>query len=469
MLGRLTPLLGPLAASAAGPTPGAADWTRYGCDLHNTRFNAKETVIGASNASKLKMKWKFDLEDNWIGYQTPAVIGDTVFFGSGRYQYALDSATGKKKWGFDWGAGGEWEQANATAVSARFWGARSSPQFYNGRIYFGASSCNVYCVDVATGKQVWKTPLLDPKRAEYRGAQIFYSPIVYADRVFIASSGGDAAIFCLDADTGAIRWRWRVAQDVPEALQAGGGSPWTSGAIDEQRGILYNVTGNAKAVMPNLGLYTACIVAHDLETGELLWYYQVHPQDDFDLDFNAHPIIYDAAPPQRIRANPRNFVVAGNKAGIYCWDRYTGEFMWKVMLGMICAGCGPEYNALAMAYNRIFVQWSSSSSPKPFSATAALHAYTGEVDWMVTNPLTNSSPVAVANGVFYQGFLNGKIEALDAKTGRTLWDFALPSAFRGGFSVANGAVYASNGEGGAWDPGKRTKQYSLYCFTPDGK
>src|SRR6185503_20264432 len=130
---------------------------------------------------------------------------------------------------------------------------------------------------------------------------------------------------------------------------------------------------------------------------------------------------------------------------------------------------GPEYNAMAMAYNRIFVQWSSSSSPKPFSASAALHAYTGEVDWMVTNPLTNSSPVAVANGVFYQGFLNGKIEALDAKTGRTLWDFALPSAFRGGFSVANGAVYASNGEGGAWDPSKRTKQYSLYCFTPDGK
>ena len=354
-------------------------------------------------------------------------------------------------------------------MSARFWGGRSSPQYDQGRIYFGASSCNVYCVDAATGRQVWKTALLDPKRAERMGAQIFYSPIVYRGKVYIAYSGGDAAIFCLDAETGAIRWRFRVAQDVPESLGAGGGSPWTSGAIDEQKGILYNVTGNAKAVMPNLGLYTSCIVAHDLDTGELLWYNQVHPQDDFDLDFNAHPIIFDAMPPQRIRANSRNSVAAGNKAGIYCWDRYTGQFFWKVMLGMICAGCGPEYNAIATAYNRIFLQWASSSSPKPFSASAALNAYTGEVEWMVTNPVVNSSPVAVANGLFYQGFLNGKLEALDARNGRTLWDYSLPSAFRGGFAVANGAVYASNGEGGSWNPGSKGPQYSLYCFTVDGK
>ena len=80
---------------------------RYGCDLHNTRFNSNENIIGPSNVAKLKVKWKFDMEDNWIGYQTPAVVGDTVFFGSGRYEYAIESATGKKKWSFDWGAGGE--------------------------------------------------------------------------------------------------------------------------------------------------------------------------------------------------------------------------------------------------------------------------------------------------------------------------------------------------------------------------
>ena len=468
--GGLYALLARQRASAADlPKPGPADWPRYGCDIHNTRFNANEKTIGVSNAAKLKVKWKFDTVDNWIVYQTPAVVGDTLFFGSGRYAYSLESATGKLRWKFDWGANGEWEQANATSVNTRFWGTRSSPQYYEGRIYFGASSCVAYCLDAATGKQLWRTPLIDPKTAERHSAQIFYSPVVYAGKVYIAYSGGNATIFCLDADTGAIRWRFRVAQDVPVDFETGGGSPWTSGAIDEQRNIVYNVTGNNKVVMPNLGLYSESIVAHDMDTGELLWYYQAHPQDDFDLDFNAHPMIVDAAPPPRIRGNVRNCVVAGNKAGIFCVERYTGQFFWKVMLGQICANCGAEFNAIASAYNKIFVQWDSSSSVRPFSASAALNAYNGDVEWMVTNNAVNSSPIAVANGVMYQGFLNGKIEALDARNGKTLWDFSLPSAFRGGFAIANGAVYAGNGEEGGFKPGDLSKKYSLYCFTPDGK
>src|SRR5262245_28039529 len=85
------------ASAADLPKPGPADWPRYGCDIHNTRFNANEKTIGVANAGRLKTKWKFDTVDNWIVYQTPAVIGDTLFFGSGRYFYSLDSATGKMK------------------------------------------------------------------------------------------------------------------------------------------------------------------------------------------------------------------------------------------------------------------------------------------------------------------------------------------------------------------------------------
>jgi glucose dehydrogenase len=468
--GGLIGLLARQKVSAADlPKAGPADWPRYGYDLHNTRFNANEKTIGVENAGKLKVKWKFDTLDNWIIYQTPAVIGDTLFFGAGRYIYSLESGTGKLKWKFDWGVNREWEQANATSMNPLWWGARSSPQYYEGRIYFGVSSCVAYCLDAATGKQIWRKVLLDPDAAERNSAQIFYSPIVYAGKVYIAYSGSNATIFCLDADTGAIRWRFRVAQDVPLELETGGGSPWTSGAIDEQRNIVYNVTGNNKVIMPNLGLYSESIVAHDMDTGELLWYYQVHPQDSFDLDFNAHPIILDAAPPPRIRGNVRNCVAAGNKGGIYCLDRYTGQFFWKVMLGQICASCGPEFNAIAAAYNNIFLQWNSASSARPFSSSAALNAYSGDVQWMVVNPAGNSSPIAVANGVMYQGFVNGKIEALDARNGRTIWEFALPSAFRGGFSIANGAVYCGNGEAGEAKIGQNGRTYSLHCFTPDGK
>ncbi len=101
------------------PRPGPADWRRFGYDLHNTRFNARETVLGPDNVSRLKLKWTFQAEAQI--QTTPTVIGDTLFFGAhDGYQYALESATGKLKWKFK--APGE---ANRV---------RSSCQYVEGRL-----------------------------------------------------------------------------------------------------------------------------------------------------------------------------------------------------------------------------------------------------------------------------------------------------------------------------------------------
>ncbi|MBI4444236.1 MAG: PQQ-binding-like beta-propeller repeat protein, partial [Acidobacteria bacterium] len=126
-------------------------------------------------------------------------------------------------------------------------------------------------------------------------------------------------------------------------------------------------------------------------------------------------------------------------------------------------------NATAVAYNTVYMQTSSPSSRPPLAVTAALHAYNGEIQWIVPNPGIQSSPIAVANGVLYQGIQNpAKIEALDAKSGRRLWEAPLPSPFRGGVSIANGAVYTSNGEPLSWVGEKAPYPYSVHCFTVDG-
>jgi len=454
-----------LPQAAALPRPGPADWPRFGYDIHNTRFNAKETTIGPANVERLKLKWQFDTDENFVIQQTPAVIGDTVFFGSGRYEYALDSATGRPKWRFEWATGGEWEKT-AWQGALKNRGTRSSPHYENGRIYFGSGSTAVYCVDAASGAELWRRSLSNDERVE---PQSFYSPVVFNGKVFMAYSGGDAKIFCLDAETGAIRWQWRVAQDVPEDWKTGGGSVWTSGAIDAEHNIIYNGTGSNKAFLPNLGLYTTSVVAHDMDTGELLWYYQAHPQDAFDLDFCAHPMVLDAASPGRFRGDVRPCVVAGNKGGIYCLNRYTGELYWHVMLGAACAACGPLIDAIATAGNTVYCQYASSVSTPPMAVTAALNAYNGNIEWIVPNPDMNSAPIAVANGVLYQGLNNGMVEALDSKTGRRLWQFKMPSAYRGGVAVANGAIYTSNGEPTSWSGQPLPYKHSLYCFTVDGR
>ena len=76
-------------------------------------------------------------------------------------------------------------------------------------------------------------------------------------------------------------------------------------------------------------------------------------------------------------------------------------------------------------------------------------------------------PIAIANGVLYQGFADGRLDAIDAETGRQLWTFKVPTMYRGGFAVANGMVYASNGAPNTnrWD---RSRRYLLHAFSVDG-
>lgn len=460
MLARLLPP--PLAWAGAVPVAGSADWPRYGADIHNTRFNAAEKAIGPDNVGRLKPKWQFATEDGWPIQTTPTVVGDTVFFGAGRYYYSLNSATGRVNWKYDTGIAGDWIP---TLVMR---GIRSSADYRDGRIYFGDGWCTVRCVDASTGREVWKTRLQDDPELF---ATMMYSPVVHNGKVYVGFSSSMAEIACLDAGTGAVRWRFRVVKDVPERFKSGGGPLWTSGAIDEQQNVVFNGTGNAKAYMPaGPTLYANSVVAHDADTGELLWAYQAHPQDVNDLDFCAHPMVFDAVAPGRSRGDIRRCVAAGNKANLVCLNRHTGELFWKSALAAPSAGGGPHINSTAVAYNSVFIQNASPGSRPSFATTASLHAYTGDIQWIVPNPGLQSSPIGVANGVLYQGLLApAKIEALDASSGERLWEFALPSQFRGGVSIANGAVYTSNGEPLGWSGEKMPYDHAVYCFTVDGR
>lgn len=448
------------------PRPGAADWPRYGYDIHNTRFNVKEQTLGLNNVERLKQKWQFETVDGWPIQTTPTVVGDTLFFGAGGWYYALESATGKLKWKFETGIVDEAlaPQSDQNQVT------RSSAQYVDGKVYFGDGFANVRSVDAATGRQLWKTAMEEDRRYQ---TSMRFSPLVYEGRVIAGHIGLDPKIVCLDAETGAVRWSWRVGQNMPRERMAGVGPLWTSAAVDEQQKIVYNVTGNAKLFMPAGPMfYASSMLAHDFYTGEFLWAHSPHPGDSLDLDFCAHPIVYDAEAPARGRGDRRFCVVAGSKAGVHCVNRYTGQPYWKVMLGQASGGGGPRVDALAVAYGKVFVQNSSPTSVPAFGVTAALNAYTGDIEWITPNPNLSQSPIAVANGLLYQGLVvGGKVEALDVNTGRRVWGYSLPSDYRGGAAIANGALYVSNGE---TDLQKRLNagkgyNYSVYCFTIDGQ
>ena len=431
------------------------DWVRFGHDLHNTRFNSVEGQLGKSNVGRLWQKWHFETAAPI--QTTPTVVGDTLFFGTmAGDQYALEAATGKEKWRFFAGYNPEPGAGNQ--------GVRSSAQYEDGKLYFGTGLAKVHCLDAATGEEIWQVQLDDDPMGNR--AQIFCSVAVHRGRVYVGTSSSQAQAVCLDAETGRIRWRFYVV----EKSREGGGSIWTSPAIDETANIVYFVTGSLKSYLqPDPMLFSESMLAFDADTGEMLWHDQVRAADTFDLDFSCHPMIFDAVHPAQ-KNEVRKCVGAASKAGFYCFNRYTGQRYWKAMLTSSGPSSGPILNSTAVAYNRIFVV--SNAAPvrgrSAMSVTAALHAYTGDIMWWIANPAHVRGPVAVANGVFYQGFDDGTLEAIDVNSGERLFTRKLPGLIRGGMAISNGTLYTSTGDTLGWRPGG-DKKYGVYAFSPDGQ
>ncbi len=214
-------------------------------------------------------------------------------------------------------------------------------------------------------------------------------------------------------------------------------------------------------------LFSESMLAFDADTGEMIWYDQVRAADAFDLDFSCHPMIFDAVHPAQ-EGEVRKCVGAASKAGVYCFNRYTGERYWKAMLTSAGPSAGPILNSTAVAYNRIFVVSNAAGvrGRSAMSVTAALHAYTGDIMWWIANPAFARGPVAVANEVFYQGLANGMLEAVDVNSGEQLWTHQFPEILRGGMAISKGTLYTSTGDTLGWRPGG-DKHYAVYAFSSD--
>ena len=124
----------------------------------------------------------------------------------------------------------------------------------------------------------------------------------------------------------------RTMAPMPTCGSKGGGGIWHIGNVDPELGLVYFVTGNA---VPMFGgearkgdnLYTASILAHDIRTGELRWYYQVVHHDLWDADIAIAPMLYNA----EIDGQPRKGLAALRADGyIFMLDRETGEPLFPI-------------------------------------------------------------------------------------------------------------------------------------------
>ena len=98
-------------------------------------------------------RWKVEIG---TGYATPLVVGDRVFefsrIGENETMTALDAASGK----IVWQAGYPATFAMNPATKQHGPGPKSTPVFFNGRLYSIGMTGTVTAWDAASGKQVWQ-------------------------------------------------------------------------------------------------------------------------------------------------------------------------------------------------------------------------------------------------------------------------------------------------------------------------
>lgn len=492
-----------LVGGQAAAAPGGNGWNSAGGDRQNTRYAATESKISPATVAGLTKKWEVTTGGDVSA--TPAVDGQQVYVPDWMGNlYAVNRTTGAIVW--------QKKVSDLTGVPGDL--ARATPAFSDTALvigdqgpFFGGGGW-VVAVDKATGNLLWRTQI-----ETHPAAVITQSATIFDGVVYVGTSSQEEAraafglpcctfrgsVVALDLASGAILWKTYMTPgtDYP------GNAVWgSSPAVDTKRGSLYVATGNnydapadvlqcitdhpgdpigQQACLPADDYFDA-IVSLDLRTGAVKWATRAMPFDTWtvacifglpscpspagpDFDFGQAPALYSV----KVEGKTRDLLGAGQKSGTY-WalDPSTGGVVWKTETGPGGTAGGLQWGS-AVDGKRVYTANANSNLVPYLGSTdgiwSALDATTGRIIWQTrpTHGGGTSGPATTANGVVFGCALDpdGYMYALDAATGRELWSFASGGSCLSGAAISNGTVYWGSGYSNF---GFGTPNNKLYAF-----
>lgn len=231
------------AMSAAEATAAAAAPT-FLHDRARTNDNTSETTLSPSNARRLTKLWSLKTPAT---IEASAIVSDgTVFIGSwDGYEYALHQATGQVQWKTYLGrtttppGNGICNPPFSNTA-----GITSSPTIQHGVVYLSGGDSNFYALSTATGRILWKLFINDTGSGYYN----YSSPVLANGFAYIGlSSYGNCpstqgAVLQIDLSAHRVVHRFNV---VPFGA---GGSIWSSPAYDAATNTVYITTGEENAI-----------------------------------------------------------------------------------------------------------------------------------------------------------------------------------------------------------------------------
>jgi outer membrane protein assembly factor BamB len=425
-----------------GSAAGRGTWQLPNSDLEGTRATS-ETAIDAAGVANVRVRWRFALRArpsfSGIYASTPVADRTAVYVQDLRSNvYALDRSTGELRWERRYHARND--GPNGLAVDDR-------------RVY-GATDSEAFALSVTDGRELWRVHLTSATEQLVDVAPVVWKGIVVVSTVGYPP-GGRGAIYGLDAETGSTRWKFVTIEDPwRHPQEAGGGGLWYPVSVDDE-GRLYAGNSNPApwggtprwpngAAFPGPVRYSDSLIVLDARTGRLLWHDQVTPHDVRDYDFEATPIL--------ATVGSKRLVFGAGKAGrVIAWDRISRRRVWTTLVGVhenavgplpqhrvtVCPGLlGGVETPMAYARGRLFVPvvdlcgWGRAAGRQPLTDVdpsrgrgrlVALDAATGRILWQRQLASPDFGCASVANDVVFTSTYDGTLYGLAASDGRVLW------------------------------------------------
>ena len=455
-------------------------WVTYGRNYGAWRY-MPDDQINRETVANLRPVWIKQTGVTGGAFEVTALVNDGRMYltTANSHLIVVDPLSGTELWRYDH----EFENVDLCCGPHN-----RGVALYEDKVFWGTLDAHLLAFDAATGIQLWDAEVGDHRES----FSVTGAPLVVKDMVLIGVGGGEFGIRgyidAYDVNTGELRWRFYTTagpEDPNNATwegdswQTGGGPTWVTGTYDSELNLVFWGTGNPwpdinNAVRRGDNLYTNSVVALNADDGELVWFHQTSPRDEFDHDSTSEPMIID----EIFEGELRKMIVHVSRNGhVYAMDRETGDFLWAgeytrvnwalrdesgkpvlkeelynpastvVFPGIFGgknwppASYSPDTHMLYIPtteWGTTFIRREGEGRPGTMylggiprfepSGTGYLVAFnmlTGEIEWQEETPgnFNWAGTLTTGGGLVFSGAADGYLRAYNDETGEVLWEF----------------------------------------------
>lgn len=307
------------------------NWLTYSGSYSSIRHSLLDQ-ISPENVQDLKLAWVFQARSLENFTATPLVVDGIMYVTQAPNDVvALDAKTGRVFWVYNYTP-----SADARPCCGR---VNRGVAILGDTLFMATLDAQLIAIDAVTGRPIWKTAVGDAGQ----GYAMTLAPLVVGDKVIVGVAGGEYGIrgyiAAYDAASGSEVWRFYTIPGPGEpghetwegdSWKYGGAPVWLTGSYDPDLNLTYWGIGNPgpdwnPEQRPGDNLYSDSVVALDADTGELRWYFQFTPNDDYDFDAVQIPVLVDL---DTADGGVLKVMLWANRNGFfYALDRATGRFL----------------------------------------------------------------------------------------------------------------------------------------------